>query len=54
MASARRLELCPEKRFLNYPHLPKAVGSHALGERVAALRPDGTQHETGLPSVGLD
>jgi hypothetical protein len=30
-----RLELCPEKRFLYYPHLPKAVGSRFLGERVA-------------------
>tara|TARA_B110001452_G_scaffold89952_1_gene73862 strand:- start:94 stop:1227 length:1134 start_codon:yes stop_codon:yes gene_type:complete len=34
-----RIELCPEKRFLVYPDLMKAVGSRPLGERVAALRP---------------
>ena len=34
-----RIELIPEKRFLRYPDLIKAVGSHALGARVTALRP---------------
>jgi hypothetical protein len=47
-----RLELCPEKRFLHYQHLPKAVGSHALGERVAALRPD--VHVFGHTHFGWD
>jgi len=35
-----RLELCPEKRFLFFPNLVKAVGSTHLGTRVSALRPD--------------
>ncbi len=35
-----RLELCPEKRFLFFPNLPKSVGSTFLGARVARLRPD--------------
>ncbi|KAK9829451.1 hypothetical protein WJX72_005956 [[Myrmecia] bisecta] len=33
-------ELLPEKRFLFYPNLAKAVGSDPLGQRVAALKPD--------------
>jgi hypothetical protein len=37
---------------LHYPHLPKAVGSHALGERVAALRPD--VHVFGHTHFGWD
>lgn len=32
-----RLELCPEKRMLFYPHLPKIVGSHWLEARVRAV-----------------
>ena len=32
-----RIELIPEKRFLFYPHLPKAVGSTFLGDRVVRL-----------------
>ncbi|GAB4819405.1 hypothetical protein N2152v2_006451 [Parachlorella kessleri] len=32
--------LLPEKRFLYYPHLPKAVGSLPLGRRVRQLQPD--------------
>eukprot|EP01065_Artemidia_motanka_P024368 TRINITY_DN29023_c0_g1_i1.p1 TRINITY_DN29023_c0_g1~~TRINITY_DN29023_c0_g1_i1.p1 ORF type:complete len:364 (+),score=58.79 TRINITY_DN29023_c0_g1_i1:87-1094(+) len=32
-------ELCPEKRFLYMPNLPKAVGSAPLRERVRDLRP---------------
>jgi hypothetical protein len=35
-----RIELIPEKRFLVYPDLMKAVGSQPLGRRVDALRPD--------------
>ena len=35
-----RIELIPEKRFLVYPDLIKAVGSNPLGRRVARLRPD--------------
>ena len=34
-----RVELCPEKRFLVYPSLAKAVGSRPLMERVEALQP---------------
>lgn len=32
--------LMPEKRFLTYPNLMKAVGSEPLGKRVRALQPD--------------
>ena len=32
-----RIELCPEKRFLIYPPLMKAVGSNLLGARVDSL-----------------
>ena len=35
-----RLELCPEKRFLFFPNLIRAVGSTFLGARVSALKPD--------------
>ena len=36
-----RLELCPEKRMLFYPNLPKAVGSNFLLERIRNLRSHG-------------
>lgn len=32
-----RLELCPEKRMLFYPNLPKAVGSRFLQQRIQRL-----------------
>ena len=35
-----RQELCPEKRFLFYPHLSKVVGSDYLRRRVVDLAPD--------------
>ena len=35
-----RIELCPEKRYLIYPDLMKALGSLPLGRRVATLKPD--------------
>eukprot|EP00929_Paragymnodinium_shiwhaense_P062383 TRINITY_DN31148_c1_g1_i1.p1 TRINITY_DN31148_c1_g1~~TRINITY_DN31148_c1_g1_i1.p1 ORF type:complete len:357 (+),score=47.72 TRINITY_DN31148_c1_g1_i1:88-1158(+) len=35
-----RPDLLPEKRFLYYPNLPKAVGSRALGRRVQGLQPN--------------
>ena len=35
-----RLELLPEKRFLYFPPLAQAVGSHFLGRRVERLAPD--------------
>jgi len=33
-------ELLPEKRFLTYPNLAKAVGSLPLGDRLRLLKPD--------------
>ncbi|GAQ86517.1 hypothetical protein KFL_002940030 [Klebsormidium nitens] len=42
-----RLELIPEKRFLFYPNLAKAVGSHALEARVRAI------HAAGAPGCHL-
>ena len=36
-----RLELCPEKRMLFYPNLPKAVGSDFILRRIAPLRAHG-------------
>jgi len=47
-----RLELCPEKRFLFFPNLVKAVGSRWLGARVAALAPD--LHVFGHTHFGCD
>ena len=47
-----QLALCPEKRFLYYPHLPKAVGSAFLQRRVEALRPD--VHVFGHTHFGWD
>ena len=47
-----RIELIPEKRFLVYPDLVKAVGSDALGRRVRALRPD--VHIFGHSHFGWD
>ncbi|CEM23230.1 unnamed protein product [Vitrella brassicaformis CCMP3155] len=47
-----RLDLLPEKRFLFYPNLPKAVGSDLLGQRVARLRPD--MHVFGHTHFGWD
>lgn len=47
-----RLELIPEKRFLFFPHLAKAVGSRFLGERVARLNPD--VHIFGHTHFGWD
>ena len=47
-----RIELCPEKRFLVYPDLMKAVGSQPLGSRVALLRPD--VHVFGHTHFGWD
>lgn len=38
--ACHRMELCPEKRFLFYPKLPKAVGSDFLRRRVQDLKPD--------------
>ena len=35
-----RIELCPEKRFLFFPNLTKAIGSTFLGQRVQRIRPD--------------
>ncbi|KAF5842687.1 hypothetical protein DUNSADRAFT_5763 [Dunaliella salina] len=32
-------DLLPEKRFLTFPNLAKAVGSQPLGERISQLRP---------------
>jgi len=46
------IELCPEKRFLQYPDLMKAVGSLPLGRRVSALRPD--CHVFGHTHFGWD
>mmetsp|Transcript_50868 Transcript_50868/g.84313 ORF Transcript_50868/g.84313 Transcript_50868/m.84313 type:complete len:352 (-) Transcript_50868:304-1359(-) len=47
-----RIELCPEKRFLRYPDLLKAVGSLPLGGRVARLKPD--LHVFGHTHFGWD
>jgi len=47
-----RLELIPEKRYLFYPNLPKAVGSTFLRRRVEALRPD--VHVFGHTHFGWD
>jgi predicted phosphodiesterase len=47
-----RIELLPEKRFLIYPPLMSAVGSHPLGRRVATLRPD--LHVFGHTHFGWD
>ena len=47
-----RIELMPEKRFLVYPDLIKAVGSQPLGRRVDALRPD--VHLFGHSHFGWD
>ena len=47
-----RIELCPEKRFLRYPDLMKAVGSAPLGRRVRSLRPD--VHVFGHTHFGWD
>ena len=46
------LALCPEKRFLYFPNLPKAVGSAFLRRRVAALHPD--VHVFGHTHFGWD
>lgn len=32
--------LLPEKRYLFYPNLAKAAGSHPLAQRLQALQPD--------------
>ena len=47
-----RIELCPEKRYLRYPPLMRAVGSHPLRERVAGLRPH--VHVFGHTHFGWD
>lgn len=47
-----RQELCPEKRFLLYPELPKAAGSDILRERVERLQPD--VHVFGHTHFGWD
>jgi len=47
-----RPELLPEKRFLFFPNLSKAVGSRALGRRVARLRPH--RHVFGHSHYGWD
>ena len=36
-----RLELCPEKRYLFYPNLPKAVGSEYILRRIRGLAAEG-------------
>ena len=46
------LALCPEKRFLLYPNLPKAAGSAFLRARVQALQPD--VHTFGHLHFGWD
>jgi hypothetical protein len=40
-----RLELCPEKRMLFYPNLPKAVGSDFILARIAPLATHGLSPE---------
>jgi len=47
-----RLELLPERRYLYYPELAKAVGSNALGQRVARIRP--VMHVFGHTHFGWD
>jgi len=47
-----RKELCPEKRFLTYANLPKAIGSDVLGRRVNQLQPD--VHVFGHTHFGWD
>ena len=47
-----RLELNPEKRFLNFPYLSKASGSAFLAKRVAALSP--MAHIFGHTHFGWD
>lgn len=46
------LRLCPEKRYLTYPELPKAIGSNFLRDRIARLRPD--VHVHGHTHFGFD
>jgi hypothetical protein len=46
------MELCPEKRFLRYPNLPKVIGSDFLGARVQNLMPD--LHVFGHTHFGWD
>ena len=47
-----RIELIPEKRFLFYPHLAKAVGSDFLAKRVSLLTP--SLHVFGHTHFGWD
>ncbi|KAL1498917.1 hypothetical protein AB1Y20_013439 [Prymnesium parvum] len=47
-----RIELIPEKRFLFYPDLMKAVGSAPLGARLKSLRPHA--HVFGHTHFGWD
>uniref|UniRef100_A0A7S1SD66 Calcineurin-like phosphoesterase domain-containing protein n=1 Tax=Alexandrium catenella TaxID=2925 RepID=A0A7S1SD66_ALECA len=47
-----RLQLNPEKRFLFYPNINKAIGSRALEKRVNSLRPD--VHVFGHTHFGWD
>lgn len=47
-----KIDLIPEKRYLTYPPLMQAVGSHPLGRRVARLRPD--VHVFGHTHFGWD
>lgn len=44
-----RLELCPEKRMLFYPNLPKAVGSDYILRRIAPLATVGRQPQEEPP-----
>ena len=45
-------ELCPEKRFLYHPNLPKAVGSNFLKSRVKSIKP--TIHLFGHTHLAWD
>jgi len=47
-----REELCPEKRFLLEPMLPKVIGSTPLRKQVEALRPD--LHVFGHTHIPID
>ncbi|EKU20676.1 hypothetical protein NGA_2065300, partial [Nannochloropsis gaditana CCMP526] len=47
-----REELCPEKRFLLEPMLPKVIGSTPLRRQVEALRPD--LHVFGHTHIPID
>ncbi|CAM9576601.1 unnamed protein product, partial [Phaeothamnion confervicola] len=47
-----RQELCPEKRFLVEPMLPKVIGSDALERQVRALRP--SVHVFGHTHIPID